>query len=57
MVENFHWDFVVTGGDFNLVQDTFLDYNYYNHIGNLKARKLVSELLEKRNSNIKLDIR
>lgn len=36
-VEQFYWDFVVIGGDFNLVQDTSLDYNNYKHIGNPKA--------------------
>lgn len=37
-VEQFYGDFVVIGGDFNLVQDTSLDYNNYKHIGKPKAK-------------------
>lgn len=48
-VENFYGDFVVIGGDFNLVQETSLDYHNYKLIGNPKARKIVLELIEKLN--------
>lgn len=40
-VGNFDGNFVVIGGDFNLVQEISLDYYNYTFIGNPKARKIV----------------
>jgi hypothetical protein len=42
-------DFVIIGGDFNLVQDSYLYYNNYKHIGNPISRKIVLEIIEKHN--------
>lgn len=45
-VEQFYGDFVVIGGDFNLVQDISLDNNNYKHIGN-QSQKNVTHLKRK----------
>lgn len=38
-VESFYGDFVVIAGDFNLVQETSLDYYNYKLIGNPKSKE------------------
>jgi exonuclease III len=41
IISNFNGDFVIAAGDFNLVQDTNLDYYNYNYINNKRARQVV----------------
>lgn len=46
LVDNFDGDFVIMAGDFNLVQDTTLDYYNYVNTNNKKARDVVLNMKE-----------
>lgn len=46
-IDEFQGDFIIIGGDFNLVQDKEIDYYKYKHTGNPKAREVVLEMIEK----------
>ena len=39
IISNFHGEFVIMAGDFNLVQDTNLDYYNYNNVNNKKSKR------------------
>ena len=52
VIGEFHGDFIIMGGDFNLVQNIESDYYRYKHIGNQKAREVVLEMIEKFNYQI-----
>ena len=52
VIGEFHGDFIIMGGDFNLVQNIESDYYRYKHIGNQKAREIVLEMIEKFNYQI-----
>ena len=41
ILSDFNSDFVILAGNFNLVQDPFLDYYNYNCINNKKSREVV----------------
>ena len=49
IISNYDGEFVVTAGDFNLVQDPQLDYYNYNHVNNQKARTTVLNMKETHN--------
>ena len=47
VIDKFTGDFVILGGDFNLIQDATLDYSNYTNINNPNARnKLLSLVSE-----------
>ena len=49
IINNFQGDFVILGGDFNLIQDDKLDLSNYKTINNPKSRDAVLQLKEKFN--------
>ena len=46
ILTTFHGEFIITAGDFNLVQDPILDYFNYNNVNNPEARKALLGLKE-----------
>ena len=51
IINNFQGDFIILGGDFNLIQDDKLDLSNYKTINNPKSRDAVLQLKEKFNLN------